>query len=66
MSVRGLIWFPGNGQDANEKGTFVFAHGGGDPEGIVPKLLQAQDLGRTPMKSVAWPDRQPGSRSPVK
>jgi hypothetical protein len=58
MSVRALIWFVGNDQDANEKGTYVFAHGGGDPQWIVPKLLQAHDLGRTPMKSVAWPDRE--------
>lgn len=58
MSVRAMIWFPGNGQDANERGTFVFAHGGGDPEWIVPLLLRAHDLGRTPVKSVTWPDRE--------
>lgn len=58
MSVRAMVWFPGNGQDANERGTYVFAHGGGDPEQIVPRLLQAHDLGRTPVRSVAWADRE--------
>jgi hypothetical protein len=58
MSVRALVWFPGNGQDANERGTYVFAHGGGAPDGIVPKLLHAHDLGRTPVRSVAWPEQE--------
>ncbi len=58
MSVRAMVWFVGNNQDANEKGTYVFAHGGGDPEWIVPMLLDAHDLGRTPMKGVAFPNQE--------
>ncbi|QDV35591.1 hypothetical protein [Tautonia plasticadhaerens] len=58
MSVRAMVWFPGNGQDANERGTYVFAHGGGDPHWIVPLLLRANDLGRTPVKGVAWPEKE--------
>lgn len=58
MSVRAMVWFVGNGQDANERGTYVFAHGGGDPEWIVPPLLQAHDLGREPRRGFVWPDRE--------
>ena len=59
MSVRAMVWFPGNGQDANEKGTYVFAHGGGDPEWIVPMLLRRPTTWAVRRcKSVAWPDRE--------
>ena len=55
MSTRAIIWFRGNENDANENGTWVFSHDGGDPRFVLKDLLEAHDRARTPRPSKVHP-----------
>lgn len=47
LSTRAIIWFQGNENDANENGTWVYAHDGGDPRFVLKDLLDAHERART-------------------
>jgi hypothetical protein len=55
VSTRAIIWFRGNENDANESGTWVFSHDGGDPRFVLKDLLEAHDRARTPRPSKGHP-----------
>ena len=55
MSTRAIIWFQPNENDANEHGTWVYSHDGGDPHFVLKDLLQAHDRARTPRPSKVHP-----------
>jgi hypothetical protein len=56
VSTRAIIWFRANENDANEHGTWVYSHDGGDPRFVVKDLLEAHDRARTPRQSKVWPE----------
>lgn len=56
MSTRAIIWFQNNASDANEHGTFVYAHDGGDPRFVLQDLKEAHDRARTPRPSKVHPN----------
>src|SRR4051812_26301174 len=56
VSTRAIIWFQPNESDANEHGTWIYAHDGGDPRFVLGDLLDAHDRARTPRQSKVWPE----------
>ncbi len=50
-----MIWFQGNENDANEHGTWVYSHDGGDPRFVLNDLLEAHDRARAPRPSKVHP-----------
>jgi hypothetical protein len=56
MSTRAIVWFQNNDSDANEHGTFVYTHDGGDPRFVIQDLKEAHDRARTPRPSKIHPD----------
>jgi hypothetical protein len=56
MSTRAIVWFTATEGDANEHGTWVYTHDGGDPRFVLKDLLEAHDRARTPRRSKVWPD----------
>ncbi len=55
MSTRAIIWFEPNESDANEHGTWVYSHDGGDPRFVLKDLLEAHDRARAPRPSKVHP-----------
>ncbi len=55
MSTRAMIWFQPNENDANEHGTWVYSHDGGDPRFVLKDLREAHDRARTPRPSKIHP-----------
>jgi hypothetical protein len=47
MSTRAIIWFKATESDANEHGTFIYAHDGGEPRFVLKDLLEAHNRART-------------------
>ena len=56
MSTRASIWFQANESDANEHGTFIYSHDGGEPRFMLKDLLEAYDRATTPRQSKLWPE----------
>lgn len=54
MSTRAIIWFRPTESDANEHGTWVYSHDGGDPRFVLKDLLEAHDRATTPRRSKVW------------
>jgi hypothetical protein len=56
MSTRAIIWFKPTESDANEHGTWVYSHDGGDPRFVLKDLKEAHDRARAPRRSKVWPE----------
>jgi hypothetical protein len=56
MSTRAIIWFKATESDANEFGTWVYSHDGGEPRFVLKDLLEAHDRATTPRQSKVWPE----------
>jgi hypothetical protein len=56
LSTRAIIWFKATENDANESGTWIYSHDGGDPRFVLKDLLEAHDRARAPRRSKVWPE----------
>jgi hypothetical protein len=56
MSTRAIIWFRATKSDANEHGTWVYSHDGGEPRFVLKDLLEAHNRATTPRQSKVWPE----------
>jgi hypothetical protein len=56
MSTRAIVWFKATENDANEHGTWVFSHDGGEPRFVLKELLEAYNRATTLRQSKVWPE----------
>ena len=55
VSTRAIIWFKATENDANENGTWVYSHDGGDPRFVLQDLLESHDRSRISRQSKVHP-----------